>query len=220
MFAQDLMNTNLTTISSDSSVHQAIDLMVAKDISGLPVVDNDGNLCGMLTEGDLMRRIEFGSGRHLGTQGQATSLVDYDTYIRSHSWRVSDLMTSNLVSVAPNAPAAAVAEAMFAHKIKRVPVVEGTRLLGIISRVDLLKGIAGVPANSVASGDDALGRAIRARLQADLGLDGDRIKVSVEDSRAILEGTVSSELERRAIRVLVENVRGVAGFIDRLSVAA
>jgi CBS domain-containing protein len=219
MFAQDIMNTNVTTISSDSSVHQAIDLMVAKDISGLPVVDNDGILCGVLTEGDLLRRIELGSGRANG-KSEEKSLVDFDEYIRSHSWRVSDLMSANVVSVAPDAPAAAVAEVMFEHKIKRVPVVSGKRLVGVVSRVDLLKGIVGAPTSSVAKGDEALARAIRARLHSDLGLDVSEITVSVQDSRVAVEGKVASELERRAIRVLVENVRGVSGFIDKLNVAA
>ncbi|MBB3317737.1 MULTISPECIES: CBS domain-containing protein [unclassified Rhizobium] len=216
MFAQDIMNTDITTISADSSVHQAIDLMVAKDISGLPVIDNDGNLCGLLTEGDLMRRIEFGGGRSAGNSDNA-SLVDFDDYIRSRSWRVSDVMSASVISVAPDAPAAAIAELMFQHKIKRVPVVSDKRLLGIVSRVDLLKAIVAAPKERTASGDDALARAIRARLQGDLGLETDAIKVSVQDSRAILEGTVSSELERRAIRVLVENVKGVDGFIDKLN---
>ena len=100
-----------------------------------------------------------------------------------------------------------------------MPVVSDKRLLGIVSRIDLLKAIVAAPAERTASGDDALARAIRARLQGDLGLDTDAIKVSVQDSRAVLEGTVSSELERRAIRVLVENVKGVSGFIDKLGVA-
>ncbi len=140
MFAQDIMNTDITTISADSSVHQAIDLMVAKNISGLPVIDNDGNLCGLLTEGDLLRRIEFGGGRSAGNSDE-TSLVDFDDYIRSRSWRVSDVMSASVISVTPDTPAASVAEVMFQHKIKRVPVVSGKRLLGIVSRIDLLKGI-------------------------------------------------------------------------------
>jgi CBS domain-containing protein len=218
MFAQDIMNTDITTISADSSIHQAIDLMVAKNISGLPVIDNDGNVCGLLTEGDLLRRIEFGGGRSAGKPDE-TSLVDLDDYIRSRSWRVSDVMSASVISVTPDTPVAAIAEAMFRHKIKRVPVVSDKRLLGIVSRIDLLKAIVAAPAERTASGDDALARAIRARLQGDLGLDTDAIKVSVQDSRAVLEGTVSSELERRAIRVLVENVKGVSGFIDKLGVA-
>src|SRR5262249_40115673 len=128
--------------------------------------------------------------------------------------------SGKVVSVGPDTPAAAVAEVMFEHKIKRVPVVSGKRLLGIVSRVDLLKGIVGASSSSVAGGDEAIARAVRARLQSDLGLDIAGFAVSVQDLRVTVEGKVASELERRAIRVLVENIRGVSGFIDKLTSAA
>ncbi|WEX86384.1 CBS domain-containing protein [Sinorhizobium garamanticum] len=216
MRADEIMTTNVATISTASSVHHAIETMVTKGLSGLPVIDDDGAVAGMLTEGDLLRRIELGTGR--GVAAAESALVDLDRYIRGNSWRISDLMSTEVFTVGRDAPIGAVAELMFKHKIKRVPVVQNGVLVGIISRVDLLRAIVDVPGEGTVRGDEALAVAIRARLRSDLGLDPERIKVSVEACHVVLEGKVKSEMERRAIKVLMENINGVEGYRDRLVV--
>ncbi|WP_331371499.1 CBS domain-containing protein [Sinorhizobium chiapasense] len=216
MRAEEIMTTSVATISTASSVRHAIETMVTRGLSGLPVIDDDGAVVGMLTEGDLLRRIELGKGR--GTAAAESALIDLDRYIRSNSWRISDLMSTKVVTVDRDAPIGAVAELMFNHKIKRVPIVENGALVGIISRVDLLRAIVDVPGEGTVRGDEALAVAIRARLRADLGLDPEKIRVTVEACHAVLEGKVKSELERRAIKVLMENVHGVESYVDRLAV--
>ncbi|MBP1887492.1 CBS domain-containing protein [Sinorhizobium mexicanum] len=216
MRADEIMTTNVATISTASSVRHAIETMVTKGLSGLPVIDDDGAVAGMLTEGDLLRRVELGKGG--GTGAAESALVDLDRYIRSNSWRITDLMSTEVVTVGRDAPIGAVAELMFEHKIKRVPVVDNGTLVGIISRVDLLRAIVDVPGEGAVRGDEALAVAIRARLRSDLGLDLRNITVTVEACRAVLEGKLKSELERRAIKVLMENINGVESYVDRLVV--
>ncbi|MDK1378522.1 MULTISPECIES: CBS domain-containing protein [unclassified Sinorhizobium] len=216
MRADEIMTTNVATISTASSVRHAIETMVTKGLSGLPVIDDDGAVAGMLTEGDLLRRVELGKGR--GTGAAESALVDLDRYIRSNSWRIADLMSTEVFTVGRDAPIGAVAELMFNHKIKRVPVVENGALVGIISRVDLLRAIVDVPGDGAVRGDEPLAVAIRARLRSDLGLDLRNITVTVEACHAVLEGKLKSELERRAIKVLMENINGVESYVDRLVV--
>jgi CBS domain-containing protein len=214
MRAEDVMTSDVATISAASSVHQAIRIMVEKNISGLPVLDDERQLVGLLTEGDLMRRMEFGDP----LLAAGSSAEDLERYIKRHSWRVGDLMSDSLITVGADTPLGKVAELMFHNRIKRVPVVDGGKLLGVVSRVDLLRAIADPPAESTAKGDEALARAVSARLQTDLGIDSKQIRATVTSGQILLEGTVASDLQRRAVHVLIDNVHGIEGCLDKLTV--
>lgn len=218
MLARDIMTREIRTIHSTNSIRTAIELMVNHDISGLPVVDEDDAVIGIITEGDLLRRVEFGAAtgrKHISDDGD---LIDLDAYIKGHSWRVGDLMTADVVTVTGDTPIGTVAKLLFQNKIKRVPVVENDRLVGLISRVDLLRAIVRSRSEPIATGEEAMERALKARLSSDLGIDMDRVSATVHGGCIYLDGDVESELQKRAIQVLVETVQGGYSFINRLSV--
>lgn len=219
MLANDIMTREVKTIHSTNSIRTAIELMVNHGVSGLPVVDEDGIVIGMITEGDLLRRVEYGAAAKDGTRSADTALIDLDAYIKGHSWRVGDLMTTEVTTVAGDAPIGTVAKLLFQHKVKRVPVVENGHFVGIISRVDLLRAIVGTKAETIASGEEAMERAIKARLSFDLAVDPTQVSVTVHGGCIYLDGKVSGELQKRAIQVLVENVQGSFSLSNRLSLA-
>ncbi|MCA1869596.1 CBS domain-containing protein [Agrobacterium genomosp. 3] len=212
MLAKDIMTREVKTIHSTNSIRTAVELMVNHSVSGLPVVDEGGIVIGMITEGDLLRRVEYGAAAKDG--------IDLDAYIKSHSWRVGDLMTAEVATVAGDTPIGTVANLLFQHKVKRVPVVENGRLAGVISRVDLLRAIVGTKTETIAAGEEAMERALKARLSSDLAVDLTQVSVTVHGGCIYLDGKVSGELQKRAIQVLVENVQGGYSFSNRLSVTS
>ncbi|UXS04629.1 CBS domain-containing protein [Agrobacterium tumefaciens] len=213
MEAKDIMSTDIATISVDGSIRHAIDIMATKKISGLPVVTGEGEVVGMLTEGDLMRRAELGGGR-----GTDPSLpVDFQLYVQGNSWRVRDLMSDSLITVNEETPLARVAEIMATMGVKRLPVMNERRMVGIVSRSDVLKAMLHAPLDKIAPGDDAIAIAAAARLSADLGIPRQQVAVSVSSGIVTATGTVKSDVERRAIRVVVESLGGVEGYHDQLS---
>ncbi|WP_320203148.1 CBS domain-containing protein [Agrobacterium rosae] len=219
MLAKDIMTGGVKTIHSTNSIRTAIELMVNQGVSGLPVVDEDDIVIGMITEGDLLRRVEYGATAKDDKKSIDTALVDLDAYIKGHSWRVGDLMSAEVITVTGDASIASVAKLLFQHKIKRMPVVENGRLVGLISRVDLLRAIVNTRSDTVAAGEEAMERAIKARLSSDLGVDLNAVSVTVHGRCICLDGDVSCDLQKRAIQVLVDNVQGDYGLVNRLSIA-
>ena len=101
--AKDVMTMDITCISPDTSVRHAAAIMLARRVSGLPVIDNEGRLAGILTEGDLMRRTELRNAALAGSGSDATLEDRTEAYVQSHSWRAGDVMTTNVVSVPESA---------------------------------------------------------------------------------------------------------------------
>ena len=141
MEACQVMTSPTITISPGASVRQAITTMLDHRVSGLPVVDETGRLAGIVSEGDLLRRAEIGTEKHrpkwleclLGPGRSATD------YVHSHSRRVADVMTNNPVFVDERASLAAIVALMEKHRVKRVPVLRDSVVVGIVTRADLLR---------------------------------------------------------------------------------
>ncbi|NLS20420.1 CBS domain-containing protein [Rhizobium sp. P40RR-XXII] len=167
--------------------------------------------------GDLLGRCEINSVPPI-TEGLADCGIR--NYIKNRAWRVADIMTPNLVAVSPDTPVSIVAKLMAAHNIKRVLVLDQSHLIGLVSRRDLLIALVETKPDVIASGDDALRLAIATRLKSELGLDNHRINVAVRNARVSLTGTIDSELQRQAIKVLVERIRGTSGLVDGLQIAS
>jgi CBS domain-containing protein len=220
MNAADVMTRHVVSVPPDATIEDAVKLMLDRGISGLLVVDAAGHLAGVVTEGDLLRRSELGTGRQRswwlrllvspGTQAE--------DFTRSHGRKVSDVMTTEVVSVGSDASLTDIVETMEKHRIKRVPVVEKDRVVGVCSRADLLRALA-VTARQVkpAPGDD---RAVR-----NLVLDAMEkqswtplatLNVTVANGVVDVWGTISDEQERRAIIVVAENTPGVKSVNDHL----
>lgn len=215
MQAKDIMTRNVITATPTMNVRNAALLLRANDISGLPVIDDDGKLCGMLTEGDLMRRVGNNCASAVGGTLKHDDRHGLNSYIQIYGWSVGEAMSRDVISVTPDTDVGRIGGLMLSHKIKRVPVISDHRLVGIVSRCDLLNLIIDAPGQNVARGDDALRLAIRTRLVTDLGIGSDRVEVAVKDGQVQVHGQLDSNIQRQAIRTLVEGIRGVGGYVDR-----
>lgn len=215
MRVADLMSRQLVSLMPGHSVRHAAQIMLEHHVSGVPVVEG-GRVVGVLTEGDLLRRVELGSDGHAYHSLLSPAGVARD-FVRSHSWRVADVMSSPPVTVTEEMPLKEAAVLLSTRHIKRVPVVRGGMLVGILSRADLLKVIAQSRPETIADGDDALRRAAQARL-GELGLFDIPPTVTVEGRVVHLWGSVRSQAERDAARVAVEGIAGIAATEDHLRI--
>lgn len=220
MLARDIMTTRVTTVTPDTPVPEIAQTLLQQRISAVPVVAPDGRLVGIVSEGDLMRRVETGTERSRSwwlklVVGSAELAREY---VKAHGMLAGDVMTPEVVSVSPDTPLDEIAALLERRRIKRVPVVEGGRLVGIVSRADLLRGLAARKAAAAPTPDD---RTIRARLLEKLGAAAwattGSINVIVTDGVVHLWGWVSSQDERRAMLVAAREVPGVRGVEDHLA---
>jgi len=148
MKARDVMTRNVITIAPDASVLEALRLMLQYKISGLPVVDGSGSVLGIVTEGDFLRRAETGTERKRPRWLEflvGSGLLARD-YVRSHARRVHEVMTHDVETVTEEAQLGDIVTLMEKYRIKRVPVVRDGRVVGIVSRANLLRALAGVAA--------------------------------------------------------------------------
>lgn len=213
MNAGQIMTQPVLTIGREDTLGDAVKLMLRTGISGLPVVDEAGKPVGMLTEGDLLRRAE------LHTEPRHSRWVEFllgpsrlaEEYVHTHSRRVKEVMKTKLVSVAPDTPLDQIVALMEKHRIKRLPVIDDGRLVGIISRANLLHALAAVAADIPKS--DPSDDGIRARLLDELKKTGwtnnNFLDVIVRDGVVYLSGLVTNSHEVEALRVASENIPGV-----------
>jgi CBS domain-containing protein len=218
--AADVMTRSILSVAPDASLVEAIRLMLDNRVSGLPVIDEAGQLVGILTEGDLLRRGETGTERQrprwleiLMGPGRLAS-----EYVRTHGRKIDDLMTREPISVAPEAPLDEIVKLMERHRIKRVPVIERDKLVGIVSRADLLRALARRLDEQTAGvvGDDDIRERILAVLAKASWVPRDGIEIRVENGVVNLNGVILDENEREALRVAAENVPGVRAVEDHL----
>ena len=220
MIARDVMTVDVVTVSPDHSVSHAAQIMLDHHISGLPVLDDQGHLVGIVTEGDFLRRSELGlpalspDDQHLSTNGERAR-----SYVKSHSWKVADVMTANLVQVDEGASLTQIAALMEERGIKRLPVMRGDNLVGIVSRADLLHALITATLDDTAPGDYAIRRSILTRLKENSDVTGVNLTITVTDGMVHLWGVVNSESERDLSRVVAEGVRGVNGVYDHLTLS-
>jgi CBS domain-containing protein len=220
MIVADVMTRNTITIAPDATVEQAVRLMLSHGISGLFVVDQANNLVGVVTEGDLLRRDEIGTERDrpwwlrllVSPSRQAAD------FTRANGRFVRDVMTEDVIAVAADQPLEAVVAAMEKNRIKRLPVTEAGRVIGVVSRSDLLHALVGHmrTAGPVATDDGALRTTILDTLHAKSWVPSTTLNVTVRKGVADIWGSITNENERHAIRVVVENTPGVTDVHDHL----
>ena len=220
MNATDVMTQDVLTVTPATPIADALHLMLDHRLSGLPVVDSAGQLVGILTEGDLLRRAETGTEKQRPRWLQflrGTAQIA-DEYVHTHGRKVGDVMTQDVITVTPATNLDQVVELMERRHIKRVPVAENGRLLGVISRADLLRALLNaLPSGAAPPANDAT---LRDHVVAELGRqewgeDG-RVQVSCTDGTVHLQGIVFDMRERDAMRVAAENVPGVKKVTDQL----
>lgn len=219
MKASDVMTTSIVTVSPDASIEEAAKLMIQHRISGLPVIDN-GTVCGIVSEGDLLRRSETGTEkprswwlRLLLSPGRQAR-----DYVRTHARRVEEIMTRTVISVEPQTPVADVVALMESRRIKRVPVVEQDRLIGIISRANLLDALIRVlpPASSAPVSDRELRQRVLREIEKQSWAPKSYVDATVENGAVELAGIITDDRQRNGLRVVAENVPGVKAVHDDL----
>lgn len=218
------MTVGAATVGPEGSIADAARIMLEHRVSGLPVVDSQGALVGIVTERDLLRRAEIGTERKrprwldvwVGTGELA------EEYVRAHGRRVADVMTRNVVSVDTDTPLDEVVTLMERDGFKRLPVLRDGRIAGIVSRANLVLALSRrLIETSPAPGDDL---AVRKHILDEIAEKGWTpsaiIQVDVSDGVVELSGTVLDERVRQAIAVAARNAPGVTEVKDNLTVMA
>ncbi|HJS84932.1 MAG TPA: CBS domain-containing protein [Acetobacteraceae bacterium] len=219
MNAAEIMSRDVIAIGPDAPLSQAVQLMLDAKVSGVPVLDPDGRPVGMLTEGDLLRRAET------GTEGAAPGWLAVlftpgrlaGQYIQTHGRRVAEIMTPDVIAVDEAASLADVVELMRRRRIKRVPVLRGEKIIGILSRADLMRVLAKALRAPMETPDD---HEIRTRVETELDrqpwVHRRSVTVAVRNGVVLLDGCLFDVREREAVRILAENMPGVKRVENRL----
>ena len=218
---EEIMTRDIIAVAPGATIHRAAELLADHGISGLPVVDDQGALVGILSEGDLILRQRprprpsfwrafFQDGERLARE-----------YQKAAGTTVAEVMTTTLIVIRPDAPIEAAAALLDGHKIRRLPVMEEGRLVGIVSRGDLVKALSTAPAPAVASpSDTALCAEMKTRLAREPWVSNRAIVVQAKDGVLALWGLVSTEAEKSAIETMARAVPGAKGLESHLVVQA
>jgi CBS domain-containing protein len=220
MRAADVMTTDVITVDPDTTIQALATLLAERGISGTPVVDSSERLVGIISEGDLLHRSEIGTARRHRVRRRSWWLDHFASelardYIKSHGRTVKDIMTRDVVTVSEDTDLGDVAALLEAKRIKRVPVVRDTKIVGIISRANIVRAV-GATKGALAREGEGDDRTIRSRLLAELGRE-EWAKVWPEDiivRDGVVHLWVSSDEsgdKRRALRVAAEAIPGVRG---------
>jgi CBS domain-containing protein len=221
MRVDEVMTRDVTTVAPETPVREIARLMVERRVSAVPVVDAAGRLLGLVSEGDLLQRAETGTEERRSwwldlfadPDARATS------FLKAHGRTAAEVMVERLEVAHPDTPLDVAARLMHERRVKRLPVVEDGRLVGIVARADLLRALLQVPEPKAVSTDDL---AIRDRFEATAkvaGLTGvGSVTIVVEDGMVQLWGLASTATERRALELAAAEIPGVRGVENHLAV--
>ena len=214
--ARDLMTPDVVTVPPDSPVIAVARLLSERGISAVPVLDARGRLLGIVTEADLIRRLAGEADRPAGwLRGLfADPAAQADRYARTHGITASDVMTERVVTVDETATAAEVAHLMEDKGIRRVLVMREGRLRGLVSRADLLRALVAPPQAASGLSDERIRTAVLAAMRREPWADTFYTMVEVADGVVTFHGFMRTEAVKRGLRVLAENVPGVARVVD------
>lgn len=221
MKARDIMTRKVVTASLDTPVATLARTLIARRVSALPVVDNKNRVLGIVSEGDLLRRVESGTERRRSWWMEllAGSNARAREYVKSRGRHARDVMSRPVVSVTETTDVADIADLMESWQIKRVPVVRRSRLVGIVSRRDLLRAVGRAkPGGRKKASDASLRDRLRDAIESTVWLPTTLVNFVVEKGVISLHGLVGSDAQRHALRVIAENISGVKAVKDELTV--
>jgi CBS domain-containing protein len=219
MRAHQIMTRSVITVTPDDTILAAAKLMLERHVSGLPVVDAAGKLVGIVSEGDFIRRSEIGTQKKRGRwlkfllgAGEAAT-----EYVHEHGKKISEVMTQDPLTITEDTPLDEIVASMETNGVKRLPVMNGTKLVGIVSRANLLQAVAGLARDipdPTADDDHIRSRIMAAVDKNDWSPFG--LNVIVRDGIVHLSGVITEERSRQAAIVAAENVAGVRKVHDHL----
>jgi CBS domain-containing protein len=219
MRAHQIMTRPVITVTPETTIVDAANIMLQRHVSGLPVVDATGKLVGVVSEGDFIRRSEIGTGRKRGRWlkfilGPGRSASDF---VHEHGRRIDEVMTKSPLTITEDTALVEIVDMMERNNIKRLPVVRGNAVVGIVSRANLLQAVASlarqVP-DPTADDDHIRDRIIDAMETNDWCPFG--LSVIVNDGIVHLSGVITEERSRQAAIVAAETVDGVKTVHDHL----
>lgn len=220
MQAQDVMIAPVVTVGANATVRQVARILLERRISAVPVVDSDNNILGIVSEGDLLHRTESGTERSYGwwlqiLTGDAEMAADY---VKSHSAKVTDIMTRDVVTAAPETPLSDIAMLLEKRQIKRVPIVNKQgQLVGIVSRTNLLQAVASAkPKLEISLPDANIRKRFLEEIKKQPWAHTFNLNATVQNGIIDIWGSAPSAAERRAIRVAAEAIPGVVLVNDHL----
>ncbi len=223
MNAADVMISNVITVSPDASVQDVANILLTNRISAVPVVGRNGELVGIISEGDLIRRAETDTERHRSWWlelliGKTPLAAEY---VKSHARKVADVMTRDVITATPETSLRDIAALLEKNGIKRVPIVKKRKVIGIVSRANLVQALAtqrkAMEARP-AIDDLTIREEVMARLDGQPWIGLPPVNVIVHDGTVDLWGIVESETVKQAVRVAVEVTPGVCAVNDNLVV--
>jgi CBS domain-containing protein len=223
MRASDIMTTKVITVGPDAPVSDVARVLVDNRISAVPVVESDGHLIGIVSEGDLIRRLgdESEARKSWWLEILASPETRAEAYVKSHGRTARDVMSTDVVAVGEQASLGEIAHLLEEKHVKRVPVLRDDRVVGIVSRADLLRAMALSKALPEPHGDD---RALRNDLLKELERAGlgyhPYVNILVQDGAVHLWGFASSSQEAKALELAASNVPGVREVRSHLAIRA
>ncbi len=218
MLAKDVMTTAILTVTPETDVGEIARTMLDAHISAIPVIGEDGSLLGIVSEGDLMHRVESETRRRPSwwLRLLASPEEPAERYLREFGRRARDVMTKEVIAVAPDTPLTEIAAMLEKYHIKRVPVMEAGKLVGIVSRANLLRGVATWQKPTDVRVEDSALRVLLLKALNEAELPMHLVNVTVTDGAVELWGVVDSDLQIEAARAAVETTVGVVRFESHL----
>jgi CBS domain-containing protein len=223
MRVSEAMSTGVIGVDEDTDLFTAVETMLAADVSAVFVFNREGALTGIVSEGDLLHRTELGSAPRrshwldlfLGGGGAARE------YAHSHGRKVADVMTRFIISIDEDADIAQAIDLMTERHVKRLPVLRGGNVVGVISRSDVLRALHKAQGQTTPAApgqaDSEIGAAIEATIARESWAASNSIRVHVEKGIVTLTGSIGDERIRRALVVIAENASGVVSVRDEIA---
>lgn len=219
MLAREVMASPVVTTAPDAAITDIVGLMLKHNISALPVVDSEGQVIGIVSEGDLIQRDEIGTLPHrswwLSALGTKAQLID--EFIKTHGATASAVMTPNVITAGADTPLQEIAEILERKRVKRVPIVENGKLVGIVSRANLLQARA-IQRTAAQDGPNAEYRELRQRfldtIKGEPWTNSAHLNVIAKQGVLYLWGQVRTQKEREALMLAAKETPGVKDVVD------
>jgi len=223
MKASDVMVAKVITVGPNTTVGEIANILLTNRISAVPVVDEQGVLIGIVSEGDLIHRVEAGTERHdpwwLNLLADKSALAH--DFLKSHAVKAADVMTKRVITASPGLPLGELASLLEKHRIKRVPIMENGKLVGIVSRANLLQALVvlrkDIPVDSAVE-DSVLRESVMSEIRSKLPANASQVNVIVRNGAVELWGCVDTRDEKDALRVAAELTPGVHAVADHIGI--
>lgn len=222
MKAHEVMSRNVISVKPTALVKEVAAILAEKRISGVPVVTDDGQIVGIVSETDLLHRAELGTDKP--RKSWMSLFADADQlardYTKTHGLRASEIMSRHVVSVGDEADLRDVVNMFDTHRFKRIPVVREGKLVGMITRGDIVRALnrQSAPTSGAPVSDADLQQALLKKIKTTKWLFDSFLNLTAKDGVVEVWGIISSEDQRKALKVLIEETPGVKRIVDNLKV--